>query len=134
MAGGVTSLPVPESCIADGEPAALWLMDREVDLVPAEVGVKVRVTICAVAPALTVKVEGLAANCAASVPVMAMLVMLSVALLVLPTVKVAVPEVPTLTGPTETEVLDSEMTGASVVVAWVEAGLLLPVLSTAASL
>ena len=90
----------------DGLPLALCAMDSDADFAPLEVGVKVTVTVCAAAPELTVKVVGLTVNCEASVPLTVMPVMLRAALPVLETVKVAVPEVPTLTLPAETEVAD----------------------------
>jgi hypothetical protein len=95
----------------DGLPVALWAIDSEAVLAPAEVGANVTVTVCAEAPALTVNEAGLTVNWDVSTPVFVMDETVSAAVPVLETVKVCVPDEPTLTFPKESEVEDSEMTG-----------------------
>ncbi len=106
-AGGVMSFAVPESVTVAGLPLALWAMDREAERLPGDpVGVKVTVTVCAAAPALTVNEEGLTVNCAASVPETVIPVTLRAALPVLDTVNVCAPFDPMLTVPNDRDEAD----------------------------
>ncbi|OGG43599.1 MAG: hypothetical protein A3F84_24065 [Candidatus Handelsmanbacteria bacterium RIFCSPLOWO2_12_FULL_64_10] len=100
-------VPLPVKATEEGLPAALWAIDSEADLAPAEVGANVTVTVCAGPPALTVKVVGLTVNCEASVPETVMPVTLRTELPVLETVKVAVPEDPTFVLSIAREITDS---------------------------
>ena len=103
-AGGVTSWAVPDSATDDGLPVASWAMDRLADRLPGDPpGVNVTVTVCAAAPALTVKEVGLIVNCAASVPDTLMPDTVSVAVPVLDTVNVCVPDDPMPTFPNDSE-------------------------------
>ena len=66
---GGGSIPSPVTEIGDGLLDALCSMDRAADLVPADVGVKVTVTVCSDPLAAMVRVVGETVNCEASVPV-----------------------------------------------------------------
>ena len=110
-------------------------MDKPADRLPANpVGVNVTVTVCANAPALTVKLVGLTVNCAAWAPDKVTFDILSVSVPVLDTVNVCATDEPTTTFPSESETDERLIAGASVADACAEIPLLFPELSTAAIL
>ena len=91
-------------------------------------------TVCAAAPALTVKLDGLTVNCGASVPDTAMDETASVAVPVLETVNVNDLFFPVCTSPKVSAVPDRPITDRRVSVAWFDSPLLLPAVSTALTL
>jgi len=109
--GGAPVIPFPLSVTVWGLPLALCAMDSEADLAPVDVGAKVTVTVCVVAPGLTVKLVGVTVNCGASVPDALMEEMVRAVLPVFPTVKVTCLVCPVCTSPKLSVVAERLMTG-----------------------
>jgi len=116
VGGGGCAVPLPVRATGDGLPEALWATDKVADLEPADEGANVTDTVCAAAPALTVKVAGLTVNCAASAPDTVIPDTVSAAAPVLDTVKVSARLCPTCTSPKLREAVEAERPGA--VVTW----------------
>ena len=113
---GGGSIPSPVTEIGDGLLDALCSMDRAADLVPADVGVKVTVTVCSDPLAAMVRVVGETVNCEASVPVTVIPVTDSVAVPVLLMVNVFCDVAPIVAGSIVKDVDDTRITGVGATV------------------
>ena len=109
--GGGAATPLPASATEDGLPVALWAIDKEAPLSPAEVGVNVTVIVW-LPLAETVAVVGDTANIDASVPLTVIPVTFNVALPVLLIVNVFCDVDPTVVLSIASEVVESEIAGA----------------------
>ena len=108
---GGCAVPFPDRATDEGLPLALWAIERETDFAPVEIGANVTVTVCAVAPGLTVKEVGVTVNIVVSaVPIRAMDETVSAEVPVLPTVKVTCFVCPVCTSPKLSVVAERLMT------------------------